>query len=277
VGVDGTLDAGMLRVASLKAKTWGGTLDGTAFADARASRVALKASADGVNIAALLQDVADKDLLEGTGHVDVDIDSAGRTLAELKSRLKGSAALKLRDGAVKGINVAKTMRQAKAALSLKQDATLKASKTEKTDFSELGASFQINAGVARSTDLELKSPYLRLSGEATIDIARNRIDSTLRTTVTDTPKGQDGADLAALKGVTVPVQVLGPFDAVNWKIQWSGVVSSALKNQAKTELEKRLRDKLDAKLPGASASSPSSPSSPSSEEKLKNKLKGLLS
>ena len=278
VVLDASLDAGMLRVSRFKGRAWGGTLEGSAFADARASRVALKAGADGVNIQALLKDVADKDLLDGTGRVDLDIESAGRTLAELKARLKGRAALQLRDGAVKGVNLARNLRQAKAALGLKQDAFLRALKTEKTDFSELSATFQIDAGVARSTDLDLKSPFLRLGGEGAVDIVKGRIDSNVRTTVTDTPKGQDGGELVALRGVTVPVQLNGPFDAVNWKIQWSAVVAAALKTQVKSEVEKKLKDrlmhKLDPNLPAA-AQAPAA-SSPSAEDKLKNKLKGLL-
>ena len=285
VSLDATLDAGMLRVSSLKGRAWGGRFEGSAFADARASRVALKAGAEGVNIAALLKDVADKDLLEGSGRVDVDIESAGRTVAELKARLKGNAAMQLRDGAVKGVNLARSLRQAKAALTLKQDAAVKASKTEKTDFSELNASFQIDAGVARSKDLDLKSPYLRLGGDGAVDVVKNRIDSTVRATVTDTAKGQDGADLAALKGLTVPVQLSGPFDAINWKIQWSGVVAAALKSQAKVEVETRLKDKLrqrlDTKLPAAQAAAAASGTAasapnPTVEDRLKNKLKGLL-
>ena len=45
--------------------------------------------------------------------------------------------------------MAKSLRQAKAALSMKQDAVTKARTTEKTDFSELSASFQIADGIAR--------------------------------------------------------------------------------------------------------------------------------
>ena len=277
VSLDATLDAGMLRVSSFKGRAWGGKVDGSAFADARASRMALKASAVGVDVRAMLKDMADQDLLDGSGRVDVEIESAGRTLAELKARLKGKAALQLRDGAVKGVNLAKSLRQAKAALALKQDALIRASKTEQTDFSELNASFVVDAGVARSTDLELKSPYLRLGGDGAVDIVKSRVDGTVRATLTDTSKGQDGAELAALKGVTVPVQLGGPFDAVNWKIQWSGVVAGALKSQAKAEAENRLKDKLRQRLdPKEPAGASSAASGPSAEDKLRNKLKGLL-
>jgi AsmA protein len=115
-----TLEGGMLRVSQLAGKAWGGNLNATAFADARASRVSVNATASGVNVNALLKDVAKKDVLEGTGRVTLDVDSAGRSINELKSRLKGTAALQLRDGAIKGVNLAKSLRQAKATLGMKQ-------------------------------------------------------------------------------------------------------------------------------------------------------------
>lgn len=272
--VDATLDAGLMRITSLQGKAWGGALDATGLADARASRIAVQATATGVNVNALLKDVAAKDLLEGTGRVALDVDTTGRTLGELRSRLQGTAALQLRDGAVKGVNLAKSLRQAKAALGLKQDATQKASQVEKTDFSELSASFQIDKGIARSRDLDLKSPFLRLGGEGAADIGRGTLEYTARATVTGAPTGQDGADLAALKGVTVPVRLSGPFDAIEWKIQWSAVAGDVLRNKAEDKLKEKLNERLGLK-PGTAASGASAPASP--KDVLKEKLlKGLF-
>ena len=255
--IDATLDGGLLRIGSLKGRAWGGSVDASGQADARFSRVALKATASGVNVNALLKDVAGKDLLEGTGRVTLDVDTTGRSVAEMKSHLKGSAALQVRDGAVKGINLAKTLRQAKAALSLKQDAAVKASQTEKTDFSELQASFVLSEGVARNTDLDMKSPFLRLGGDGAIDIGRDRIDYTARAAVVGAPVGQDGGELAALKGVTVPVRLTGALGAVEWRIQWSAIAMAAVQNQLKSKLEER----LGLKRPDAAASGASAPNS----------------
>jgi len=263
--IDATLDGGMLHVTTLHGKAWGGQVDASAFADARASRVAMKGTAAGVNVNALVKDVAAKDWIEGTGRVTVDLDSAGRSVNELRSRLKGSAALQVRDGAIKGINLAKSLRQAKAALSMKQDATQKASQTEKTDFSELTATFQIADGVARNHDLDMKSPFLRLGGEGAIDIGRGRIDYVARATVTATAKGQDAADLAALKGVTVPVRLTGPFESLDWKIEWSSVAAGVVTKQ----LEQQIGEKLGLKGPAGA-------SSPSTADALKKTLKGLF-
>ncbi len=270
--LDATLETGMLRVTTLHAKTWSGVLDATALADARASRVAFKATASGVDVNALLKDVASKDVLEGKGRVIADIETAGRSVSEMKSRLQGSAALQLRDGALKGFNLAKSLRQAKAALSTSKDTAQRANQTEKTDFSEMSASFQIDAGVARSNDLDMKSPYFRIGGEGRIDVGKSQIDYTARATVTDTSKGQDGADLAVLKGLTVPVKLNGPFDAVDWHIQWSAVAAGALKNQATA----KLKDKLGLGAAAASAPAAQQQLKDKAQDKLKDKLKGLF-
>lgn len=281
--IEATLDGGMLRVQQLAAQAWGGRFDVKALADARASRVTVQGAAQGVNINALLKDVADYEKLEGTGRVTVDLDTAGKTVGEMKSRLSGTAAVQLRDGAVRGINLAKSLRQAKAALGLQKDEMQKAQQTEKTDFSEMNMSFQIADGVARSNDLDAKSPLLRAGGAGSIDVGRNRIDYVARAAVVGTSKGQDGAELAALKGLTIPVHLSGPLDAVGWQIQWSqvavGAAEATLKNRAEEKLKERLGEKLGLKPPAGSASGPAgAASSPqdAARDKLKEKLKGLF-
>jgi AsmA protein len=278
-----TLEGGMLRVSQLSGKAWGGSFVANAFADARASRLSLAGNASGVNVNALLKDVAQKDILEGTGRVVVDVDSAGRSVNELKSRLQGKAALQLRDGAIKGVNLAKSLRQARATLGLKTgDELQKATRTEKTDFSELSASFAISEGVARSNDLDMKSPFLRLGGEGALDIGKGRIDYTARATVASTSKGQDGAELATLKGLTIPVHLTGPFDAMDWRIRWSAIAAQALKTEVGSKLEQQAKDRLRDKLglPGAAGAASGAASSPrledAAKDKLKDKLKGIF-
>jgi AsmA protein len=282
--LEATLDAGVLKIGKLHGRAWGGTIDASGFADSRASSVGVKLAASSVNIQALLKDVAGKDLLEGTGRVTADLRTQGKTVNELRSRLAGDAAVQLRDGAVKGVNLAQSLRRAKASLGSSQDAVEKAKQTEKTDFSEMSASFQIADGVARSTDLDAKSPFLRLGGAGSADVGRGRIDYTARATVANTSKGQEGADLEALKGITVPVLLSGPFEAIDWKIQWSAIAAGMAKSRVGDKLkdqEDKLKDRLKDKLgiakpaaPAASAASAPPPATP--KDKLKDKLKGLL-
>ena len=276
--IDATLDNGSLRIARLAGRAWGGSIDGSGSADARSQRIAVKLAANGVNVNALLKDVAGKDLLEGSGRVSADVTTSGASLGTLRSNMAGTAALQLRDGAIKGINLARTMRQAKAALSLKQDAVTKARETEKTDFSELTATARIANGVAVSDDLDVKSPYLRLGGAGRFDVGRGTIDYTARATVVAAPAGQDAGELAALRGVTVPVRLSGPFEAIDWKIEWSGVAAAAVEAKVKEKLAAQLGGKLGAKLgfAPAPAGAASSPGLATPKDQLKEKLKGLF-
>jgi AsmA protein len=270
--VDATLNGGVLRVTTLQGKVWGGNVDASALAEAATGRVGFKGVASGIDINSALKDVAAKDWMDGTGRVTMDVESTGRSVNALKSKLQGRMALQLRDGAIKGINLAKSLRQAKAAIGLQQDVVQKASETEKTDFSEMSASFQIANGVARNQDLDVKSPFLRLGGEGTVDIGQGRIDYLARATVTSTAKGQGGADLAALKGLQVPVRLTGPFAALDWKVEWSSVVAGAVTQGLKNEVRRRLEEELGLKPaePGASAATPKP------KDVLKDVLKGLF-
>jgi AsmA protein len=265
---DAALDNGTLRVTRLSGNAWRGTIDASGVADSKTKRINVKLVANGVDANALLKDVAGKDLLEGTGRVSADLSTSGASFGALRANLAGAAALQLRDGAVKGVNLARTLRQAKAALSMKQDAVTKASAAEKTDFSELTASARIEGGVARSDDLDLKSPFMRIGGNGKLDIGAGRIDYTARATVANTATGQDGAELAALRGVMVPVQLSGPFDAIDWRVQWSGVAAAAVENK----LKEKLAEKLFGKPAEAAASEPAK----KPEDQLKDKLRGLL-
>ena len=256
-------DGRTLDAAPFSAKVWSGQIQGRAQVQPAARRVSLVAEATGIRIEQALKDVSGRDTVQGVGRLDLDLATGGQTIGQMKSQLAGRAALQLRDGAVKGFNLAELGRKAKAALALKKDDFEKARSTEKTDFSEISASFAIAGGVARSNDLAAKSPYLRVTGEGTIDVPRSSIDYTAFVTVTDTSKGQGGADLALLEGVRLPVRLTGPLDAVQYQVQWSAVGGALAKEAVKNKLEEKLG--LDSKE-----------SKDAFKEKARQKLKGLF-
>lgn len=286
------LDNGRLLLAPFSLKIWDGALDARVTADAGQApaqqRVAVLATAQNILIQALLKDVAKNDLLEGRGLVKLDVQTGGASVNAFKAALDGTAALQLRDGAVKGINLAQKLREFKATLG-GSDASQKANQVEKTDFSELNASFQIKDGVAQSNDLDLKSPFLRLGGEGRVDLPKGMLDYTARTTLANTSKGQGGAAADALGGVTVPVQLQGPFTALDWRIRWSQVAlggtslkqaGDQLKQKAEDKAKARVAEKLGLKASDA-ASAPlrdqvKDKAKEKATEALQNKLKGLF-
>lgn len=245
------LQDGRLQLSPLRLKIWDGSLDARLNLDTGSTpaqqHLALQATAQDILIQSLLKDVSQTDLLEGRGQLKLDVQTGGASVNALKAALGGNAALQLHDGAIRGINLAQKLREAKAILSLDQDATTRARETEKTDFSALSATFKIARGVAANRDLDVRSPFLRLSGSGQVDLPQGRIDYTTRTTLANTTKGQGGADASALAGLTVPVQLVGPFTALDWKILWTEVAVGAAGNTLK-QAGRDLKDKARVEL-----------------------------
>jgi AsmA protein len=233
---DGKLDA-----SPVAANLYQGSLAGSVSVNANNNQVALKQNLTGININPLMKDALDKDLLEGRGNVALDLTTAGTTVAAMKKALNGSGRVALKDGAIKGINLAKTFRELKARVSTKQDAVQQASQSDKTDFSELTASFHIVNGVARNNDLAAKSPFMRLAGEGEVNIAEGQMNYLAKASVVGTAAGQEGKELAELKGVTVPVRVTGPFERLSYRLEFANLVTDLAKAkvEAKVEEEKR--------------------------------------
>lgn len=245
---------GRLDVAPLNAQLYGGALAGSANLFADGNQVKLDTTLNNVSIQPLLKDLLDRDLVEGRGNVKLDVNTAGATVGGMKRRLAGTASVRLRDGAIKGINLAAKLRDAKSLLAGAKEDTTRANAAEKTDFSELNATFVIKDGVAVNDDLEMKSPLLRLGGGGRIDVGTSSLDYTTRVSVVGTLKGQDGRNVEQLRGVTVPVKLSGPFDRLAWNIDWNVAAQEALKSQVvqklapKVEAEKeKARDAVEKK------------------------------
>ena len=232
---------GRLDVAPLAAQLYGGRLSGKAGAQARGNRLTAAADLDGVNIGPLLADLTQDELLEGRGRVRLDIATAGASVEAMKRALSGTASVALEDGAIVGINLAEKIRDAKSLLQGASAQTVKADQTQKTDFSALSASFVIRDGVARNQDLDGKSPLFRLGGGGLINIAASTLDYTVRASVVGTTRGQGGRELEELRGVTIPVMLTGPFDTLDWTIDWRAVAEELLKTRAGEKLEAELK------------------------------------
>ena len=149
--------------------------------------------------------------------------------------------MKLTDGSVRGIDIAGSIRNAKAKLgALRGEHTQPADKAQKTDFYELTATFGIRNGVAHNSDLSMKSPLLRVGGEGDVNVGEDTLNYLVKASIVGTTQGQGGRDVNDLKGLTVPVRVSGPLAAPSYKLDFSAMVTDSVKQTVKEELQKRL-------------------------------------
>ncbi len=185
---------------------------GAIGAEANGNRVQVKENIQNVAVGPLLRDYARKDLLEGRGNITFDVQAAGGTTLALKRALAGKANLLVKDGAIKGINLSQGVTGGvKSALATK---TTKHDPSQKTDFSEMSASFAIKNGVAHNDDLKVQATTLRVGGAGNLDIGHNSIDYQAKATL-------------AAGGITIPVKLDGALDSPNWHVDYTALVGSA--------------------------------------------------
>jgi AsmA protein len=230
--------------------------------DANKNQVVLKEKLSGISVGPILRDFAQRDQLEGKGDIILDVTAAGATVNAMKRSLGGTAKVHLRDGAVKGINLAEILRKARSALGSQSAATGQSEqgagdKSQKTDFSELSASFAIKNGVAHNEDLDAKAPLFRLGGAGDINIPASSLNYVAKASVVATAEGQGGRERDRLAGLTVPVRLSGPFDDLKYEVDYRAMAGAAAKSQVGERIKERLGDRLK-------------------DEKLGDKLKGLL-
>lgn len=278
--VDVKSAGGKLDINPLLADLYQGSVKGSATVNANNNQIAIKQNLAGVQIGPLLRDAANQDLLEGRGDVMLDLTTAGNTVSAFKKALNGKAALKLQDGALKGINLAQSLRNARSMFTGgARESEQAAAGGEKTDFSEMSASFVIRNGVARNDDLLAKSPFLRLTGEGEINLVESSLNYLAKAAVVATSSGQEGKDLADLNGLTVPVRASGPFSALKYKLDFGSAFSAGAKQQLEQKKDE-LMDKLKSRLPGATAPAAAEEGAAAQQQKpaddLKDRLKKLF-
>jgi len=235
---------GRAEVAPHSAKLYEGTLQGALTLAAAGNRIALKETLQGVAIGPLVKDLMERDALEGRGNVVVDITAAGPTVNALKKALAGTARVELKDGAVKGINLTEVLRKTRAAFGSKSAQQAATDTAQRTDFSAMNASFVIKNGVAHNDDLDVRAPLVRVGGAGDIDIGNSQLNYVAKASVVATSKGQGGADLDHLSGLTIPVKLTGSFDAPKYEIDYRSIAGEAAKAKVKEEVKTKIKDKL---------------------------------
>ncbi|NOS97897.1 MAG: AsmA family protein [Methylotenera sp.] len=227
-------EGGVATLSPFSANLYQGNMSGTLKVDARTTpNIAFKQSMKGVSIGPLLVDAINNDMLSGKGTVNIDITTAGNSVGALKKALVGNASLNLADGALKGVDIAGSIRELKNKVNILKTKDANADKSKKTDFSELTATFDIKNGVAHNEDLAMKAPILRLAkgdSRGDIDIGNETINYLAKPTIVKSLKGQEGADLDALAGFAIPLKISGTFTNPKYGMDFAAIGTALAKS-----------------------------------------------
>lgn len=189
-------------------------------ATANAAGVGANFTLEGISALPFLHDAADMKWLAGKTRVALQIATRGGNQLQMVQALNGKADFTFADGAIVGFNLPGAIR----GLSQGNLSALKQAPSEKTDFSELAASFTITNGVAQNQDLRMISPLLRVTGAGSIQMPPRTIDYTVKPKLVASLEGQQGK--TDLSGLEVPVRISGSWDKPKIEPDLSGVLAN---------------------------------------------------
>ncbi len=229
-GSKGKINANPIRADIFKTR-----INAQASLDVRGKtpKYSFKTDAKKVPVGDVLMAFTGKDQMSGTGAVNANITTAGSRISHFKQNLNGTAAVNLEDGAIKGFNLAQSIREAKAKMS---GTTAPAAEGDlQTDFSSLIAKVSIKKGIVTTTKLLAQAPYMRITGSGTVDLPKKSLNYLVKTKIVGSDKGQGGEDLKELNGLTIPVKLKGDWTSPSVSLD----LNSLLEQKATAEIEKK--------------------------------------
>ena len=231
---------------------------------------------DGLEANTFLKDAAKMEWLAGKTRLALQLASQGGSQLQLVESLNGKADFTFTDGAIVGFNVPGAIRN----ISQGKFSGLKKAPSEKTDFSELAASFAIQNGIAQNQDLKLTSPLLRVSGAGAIQLPQRTVDYTVKPKLVASLEGQQGA--ADLSGLEIPVRISGPWAKPKYEPDFKGIDTNKVVDKVK-EIGKQLKGKNAKEIvnelldkAGAGEATGSTGGSTGAQTSTKAKAKDLL-
>ncbi len=255
-----TLNAkdGIVRVHPAAAKLYQGEYSGdiTLNAQGKQPRIALNEKLSSVQAGPLLKDMTGEEKLLGRADISANLTATGVDPKRVQKTLNGNIAFGFHDGAIKGVNLAEMIRQAKAKLG--KPVATQQSGPNQTDFSQLTGTAVINDGVVTNNDLKMLSPLLRVDGNGVVNLPAQSINYKTTIKIVDSLKGQGGKDLKDLEGLAIPLKYKCGFAdkptsciSIDLEDAAKEVVKKKVKEKLgdkEDELKKKLEDKIDDKL-----------------------------
>ncbi|MHB1140328.1 MAG: AsmA family protein [Sulfuricaulis sp.] len=238
--------SGLITLGPNKAKLYNGSYAGRTALDVRGKQPALKLDEQlsGIDIGSFLSDAQLFPYFSGTGDVRLQLTANGLDAAQIKRTLNGTTNIALKNGAISGIDMLKRIDEARELYDKARGkpVTSKKQQGEKTVFSSLSASVQVDNGVAHNSDFLLQSDLLRANGKGSADLVKEMFDYRL-----DVMRTKDEGKKCA----SIPLQVSGPFSDPSFAIDIGEIVKCQAQKQVeekKTEVKEKVEQKIEQKL-----------------------------
>jgi AsmA protein len=237
---------GVVTIGPNQAKLYGGRYNGQTILNARnkAPSYTMKEKLSGIDLRPFLKDAEIYDKLSGKGNLTLDLRARGFDAADITRTLSGAMAVDVRNGEIEGINLQKSINQARAQYAQLRGKPVPVlpDARDATVFTRLSGNVVIKNGIATNNDLRMDGANVRATGKGIINLPAQTMKYRLHVTV---------AEEASRQGTTVPVDVTGSLAEPTYSVAWNEVLKEQVEKkieQKKEEKKQELEDKLKEKL-----------------------------
>lgn len=242
------LAGGVLALTLEPVQLYGGAITGVVTVNGSRAPLSVHPNIQikGINGHALLAAVGATDRIDGTLNAAANLTGTGSDAKAIQNSLAGTASFQFANGALRGYNLAGMFRaigDVKNPLEIVQqvkkavEALNRHDPSQKTDFSELSASFRAANGVFNTSDLRMAAPLIRVEGRGSISLPASALDMRLLVKAVGSLEGQ-GGQFAKL-GIPIPLRVHGPFANVAW-----GLDEKALGDEIRKKAPELIKDQI---------------------------------
>ncbi|MEO9656113.1 AsmA family protein [Marinomonas sp.] len=274
--LDSTQKKGLVTVAPLNATLYDGSVSAEVTLDARGNvpKIDILPAVKGIQIQPLLIDFMEMDKVSGATYLTGDLHTQGNQVDTLMNALNGDLLVDIRDGALVGMNLTKSVCEGIAKVrnkTLNSDAF-----GENTPFETMTFPAHIVNGVVSTPGLKIQSVGLSVTGNGEISLPNASLDYQTNVGVSGSQLDDACVVNEKVQQLTFPLICRGNFsddpaslcgpDLVGFGKLFTDLAKEEIKAELaeKAEAEKaRLKAKLEAEQDAL-------------KDKLKNKLKSLF-
>ena len=193
----------------------------------------------------LFNDFTGKDKLKGKTSVVASFNTSGTKLSQLKQNLNGKLKLNLKNGTLKGFDLEHQQQVLRAKLKGKTPPDTP--KPEETKIANLDATAIITKGVLSNKDLRASTPFSRIIGKGTVDIAKEKLNYVASVKFTSSTEIKVNKPYEKMNVIPLDILIKGTFDDPSIKPDFKKALSQLIDNKLKKQKNKLKKD-FDKKL-----------------------------
>jgi AsmA protein len=238
---------GRASITPASARLYGGEFTGGLEVDATGEipTMSLNGQATDLNLRPLIRSLLGESNLTGTGNFDLDLTGTGPTVTDVLRTAAGTMSFALRDGAISGFNLGRTLC---AAYNLSQKLPQPADAPDQTDYQLIRAAATVSDGIASSPDVLARTAFMDVTGSGRLILVDQILDYDMDAKLTNSIGIARCDSMDPLIGDSIPFTIRGPVTDADIKPDFGQILENRVRDEIRDRAEDRLRNRLEDRL-----------------------------